>query len=248
MLALDAKLLSSTTKPADFAYRSLPSQPSSSVAGTKQESRDWLTQKGKTVPRGWLDIIKVHSNYLPNLDQNRTLWKPSNIDRTQHVLGIQETEAQDIAQFWVTGRLQWVNLALSGEYKTWNVKLALTDPHTAILVDFLSPCGILGKAWSKSTLTNLLSLSAQQTAVADQLKLMEEDKEQRHLQSLLEADLYLLAYNKILKTNPDLGCELHLFEKECLVAAEMQVYFYSFPLIKKGVKQQIICFGCKVSI
>lgn len=47
MPAPDAKLLSSTTEPADSAYHSLPSQPSSSVARTKQESRDWLTLERK---------------------------------------------------------------------------------------------------------------------------------------------------------------------------------------------------------
>lgn len=34
-------------------------------------------------------------------------------------------------------------------------------------------------------------------------------------------------------TNPDPGCDLDLFEKESLVAAEMQIYSHSFPVTKK---------------
>lgn len=112
---------------------------------------------------------------------------------TEHVLRLEGVDTPSIAQLWVIGRLQWANLNSTGEYKTWDIKLAMTNQDTALLADFLSTCGILGQTWSKSNLTGVLSLSARQTAVASQLKLMEEDEERTCLEAMLETNLYPLA-------------------------------------------------------
>lgn len=106
----------------------------------------------KNFPKSWLDVVKTHSNYLPNLDQTRILWKPTNQDSTEYVLGIEGIQARGIAQLWITGHLQWANLDSTGEYKTWSIKLTMTNQDTMLLVDFLSTCRVLGRTWPKSSL------------------------------------------------------------------------------------------------
>lgn len=62
---------------------------------------------------------------------------------------------------------------------------------------------------------------------------MEDDEERRDLESMVKADLYPLAYNGVTKTNPDPGCDLQLFERGSLVAAEVQIHSHSFAATKK---------------
>ena len=225
--------LSPTTQLLDNIDQELSSKSTSETIEVGLGSRDWLTKGKKALPRGWLDIVKSHSNYVPNLDQTRILWKPTNPDSTEYVLGVENAGVRGIAQLWITGHLQWVNLTSIGEYKTWNVKLAIADQDTTLLANFLSTYGVLQQTWSKSTLTGVLSLSAKQVAVARQLQLMDDGEERSQLQTMSEAGHYPLAYNGVSQTNPDPGCDLDLFERGSFVAVEFQIHSHSFAASKK---------------
>lgn len=111
----------------------------------------------------------------------------------------------------------------------------MTNQDTALLATFLSTCGVLKQGWSKSNLTEVLSIPAKQAAVAQQLKLIEEDEERTQLEAMLEIHLYPLGYDGVSKVNPDPVCDLGLFEKRSLVAVEIQIHSHSFAAnLKRG--------------
>lgn len=60
-----------------------------------------------------------------------------------------------------------------------------------------------------------------------------DDREKRSwLQVMAENDKYLLAYDKISDTNPNLRCDFSLFTPNSMVVAKVQIHAYNFPKTK----------------
>ena len=107
-------------------------------------SPPWLFTLKLENPQRWVYVVRINSNYLPNIDWGRNFWCPANANKTMQTLGITGTDkSRSVAQLWAISAINnaWLEFGL---YKSWNIKVTLPNNKLKDFQDKLCTYGILG--------------------------------------------------------------------------------------------------------
>lgn len=197
----------------------------SSDTDTEQDFPDWVSNPNKSDHAGWGGVVRRSSNYLPNFDFGRTFWRPSNEDKTCHVLGVTAKDGtKGPAHLWMIGSIvQWPNLMTHGK-QPWNLRVTLPQKDVDSLVSFLQTDGVIGEEWSGSSVTNPVYIGADLGSVTAQLSLINNPAQRQNLRHMVALGRYPFSYNGVDDTNPTTpGHAAEDFFAGKLVAVEFQI-------------------------
>lgn len=80
----------------------------------KLEESSELSIKPKDIfTSGWFEFVMFSSNFFSNLDWNRTFWEKVSRTDPNHFLTFNESEKKSIANIWIVGSIDSVNLRLN---------------------------------------------------------------------------------------------------------------------------------------
>lgn len=198
--------------------------------GIRQPSPDWPDVRANSSNKSFGDVIRRHSNFLPNLEWKRTFWRSTNAKSTTHILGIEAKDGtKGPAHLWAIGAIgKWPGLC-DQKFPGWNLKILLPSEDTKSLVASLRAHGVLGKEWTGASLKDRFYTAASKEDVTSQIALVEGQELREDLKGELQYGRYPWVYdgeNSVDPTKP--GVDLFEFYEGRGVAVEFQVHSRDF--------------------